>query len=71
MKVNPKTLLAVTALLLNKLQKSQGEELELTGDYYWSCSGNERYKPYELPQDLTLGQLSDDWQVNPAAVYFG
>jgi hypothetical protein len=48
-------------LLLTKLKERKGVKVELENDYYWSIDSKELYNPTEEPKDLTLGQISFDW----------
>jgi hypothetical protein len=41
--------------------KQQAVQPELSDDYYWEISEEERYDPTKSPTDLSLGQLSEDW----------
>lgn len=36
-------------------------EIELPEDFYWYISENQVYNPYNKPTELTLGQLTDNW----------
>ncbi|RZA02508.1 MAG: hypothetical protein EOP47_06655 [Sphingobacteriaceae bacterium] len=49
-------------LLLNKLKERKGANIELENDYYWDIDSKELYNPSEEPKDLSLGQLSFDWE---------
>lgn len=60
MKVNINELQKITNLLLEKLQQSKGNEIELNSDYYWDIAIDEIYNPYNEPTTITLGQISDD-----------
>ena len=60
MKVNIDEIQEVVSLLLKKLKKSKGNEIELNNDFYWDISTEELYNPYAEPANLSLGQLSDD-----------
>lgn len=62
MKVNIKQIEKISLLLFSKLKESKGNEIELRNDFYWDISPDELYNPYEEPQNITLGQLSDDLQ---------
>jgi hypothetical protein len=37
-------------------------EIEIPVDYYWNVPQGVRYDPHKEPQNLDLGQLTDDWQ---------
>ena len=53
-----------TLLLLeiDHLEKMGYEQIEIPVDYYWNVPQDIRYDPYKEPQNLDLGQLTDDWQ---------
>ncbi len=39
-----------------------GNEVEIKAeDFYWEVDESEMYNPSQKPTDLSLGQLSDDW----------
>ena len=47
--------------LFNELRNLKGNIVELEPvDFYWAISGKDLYNPYIEPQELTLGQISDD-----------
>ncbi len=48
--------------LVDELRKKKGRliHIEQPIDYYWTVPGDVLYNPYENPNELTLGQLSDD-----------
>lgn len=60
MKINIDKLQWIITLLLLKLKEGKGNEIELENDFYWDISEKELYNPYEMPQNISLGQLSDD-----------
>lgn len=60
MKVNVDELDRITSLLLMKFRENIGNEIELTNDFYWDISDSEIYNPYNEPENISLGQLSDD-----------
>ena len=62
MKVNIDEIEKVTSLLLSKLKESKGNEIEINNDYYWDIVNEELYNPYEEPGNITLGQLSFDYE---------
>lgn len=62
MKIKIEEIEKVITLLLLKLKESKGNEIELSYDYYWDIASEQLYNPYEEPKDITLGQLSDDWE---------
>lgn len=60
MRVNIEELSKIIAILLLNLRNSKGNEVELKNDYYWDISSEQIYNPYDEPNDISLGQLSDD-----------
>lgn len=60
MKVNIDELQQITSYLLSRLKEQKGNVIELENDFYWDISSEELYKPYDDPQNILLGQLSDD-----------
>lgn len=52
---------AVCALLIDQIEESQGAELLLTKDMFWSMPAGEQYDVYVEPENLTIGQLSECW----------
>jgi len=61
MKINIEELEKLTLLLLSRLRESSGVIIELNNDFYWDIPTDELYNPYEEPKNITLGQLSDDF----------
>jgi len=47
--------------LFTHLEETGRGEFEVSEDYYWAISKEEIYNPSKDPEDMTLGQLSDDW----------
>ncbi len=60
MNVKIDDLLLITSLLLSKLKEEKGNEIEINNDFYWDISNEEIYNPYKEPENITLGQISDD-----------
>jgi len=50
----------ITQLLFKHLRDKGKLQFELTEDYYWHISKDERYNPEVTPKALDLGQLTDD-----------
>lgn len=61
MKVEIAQLRAIADRLFSHLEETGRCEFEVSEDYYWSIEKEEVYDPLKDPKDLTLGQLSDDW----------
>ena len=49
-------------LVIEHLKKQHIVVAELPEDYYWEISEEQRYDPAQNPNDLSLGQLSEDWE---------
>ncbi len=60
MTVDIEELRRIVATLLDVVE-SNGTTIEIADDYYWDVPKNDRYKVYVSPAELTVGQLSDDW----------
>jgi hypothetical protein len=60
MNINIDEIQKITFLLLAKVKESQGNDIQITKDYYWDITDDESYNPYAEPEHITLGQLSDD-----------
>jgi hypothetical protein len=52
---------AMANRLLAHLEETGHSVIEIDEDYYWDVPAARRYNPYEKPEALTLGQLSDQW----------
>lgn len=59
MKISADELQRVIQILAENL--SRQPEINVGEDYYWEIPESARYNPYKKPDELTLGQLSDDW----------
>ncbi len=62
MNIELSELKAIFLLEINHLEELGYEKIEIPVDYYWNIPQNVRYDPYKEPDNLDLGQLSDDWQ---------
>jgi len=60
-KVKVIELRAIADRLFAYLEETGRNEFEVSDDYYWAISKEEVYDPSKDPKDLTIGQLSDDW----------
>lgn len=61
MRVNTANLRRACEMLLTHLEATGQPEIEIAEDFYWAIPQNEAYTPYSTPSQLTMGQLSDDW----------
>lgn len=60
MTVDVEELRKIVAILLDEVERG-GSTVEINDDYYWDVPKDDRYKVYASPTELTLGQLTDDW----------
>jgi hypothetical protein len=60
MTVDIEELRGIIAKLLDAVELS-GTKVEIEADYYWDVPNDGRYDSYTSPAQLTIGQLSDDW----------
>jgi hypothetical protein len=51
---------SILTLLLDSTEE-YGSQIEVSADYYWDVPKEARYDTYDSPPELTIGQLSDDW----------
>lgn len=69
MRVTTANLRRACELLLTHLEATGRPEIEIAEDFYWKISQDEAYTPYSTPSQLTMGQLSDDWNELMAIVH--
>lgn len=62
MNIELSKLRALLLLEIDHLEEMGYEEIEILDDYYWNIPQDVRYDPCQKPQNLDLGQLTDDWQ---------
>ena len=62
MQVKLETLEKVVHAIFEHMRDLGVEEVELEKDYYWHIPFEQKYDVYNQPTDLTIGQLTDDWQ---------
>ena len=58
--VSVSKLKAAASALLEHLEKTAGEEINIEEDFYWDIAMQKRYDQYEEPKEFTVGQLSSD-----------
>ena len=61
MKIKTCELKAICETLCQYLEQSERSEVTIDQDYYWHLHDEQQYDPAIKPVDLTLGQLTDDW----------
>ena len=62
MKISVATLRNAICSILDKMIKAGVTDIELKKDFYWSIPSEDKYDPYHQPQELTLGQMIEDWK---------
>jgi hypothetical protein len=62
MKVRVDELRQLTEILFTHLEAEGRQEFDIDDDYYWVIPSEQRYNPLEAPKELTLGQLTDEWE---------
>lgn len=62
MKVAVSELQAVSAALLEHLERIGVDAVEVDVDYYWHVPRDQVYDPSRTSLDPDLGQLSEDWE---------
>jgi hypothetical protein len=68
MKLDLNELMSITQQLIDAFSANNGRVIDIDKDYYWSIDVAALYNPYEEPRDLSLGQLSEDWNSLKSAV---
>ncbi len=48
--------------LFVRLEEKGHTEIEITEDFYWNISKEDRYAIDREPSEFSLGQLYDDWE---------
>lgn len=48
-------------LLLDHLAQSEGKDIPIERDFFWSISDEILYDVYNEPNELTIGQVSESW----------
>ncbi len=59
--ISTRTLRTILNRLVDHLEVTDGERVLLEHDYFWSVPSPAIYNPYEQPNELTIGQLSESW----------
>jgi len=59
--MNSNDLLKILDKILEYQKEIGNEEFKIEQDFYWHIRDKEKYNPYEKPTDMTLGQLTMDW----------
>lgn len=51
----------ISERLFRHLEENGISSVEINADYYWNIPIDQVYDPYKEPDQLDMGQLSDDW----------
>lgn len=62
MRVKTTELRRIADRLFTYLEETGRGEVHVVEDYYWEFSSEQLYDPSSEPKDLTIGQLSHDWE---------
>lgn len=62
MEVSTRDLREILDKVLDHVEEGGITHLNVERDFYWSIPAESRYDSYATPEDLTVGQLSEDWQ---------
>lgn len=62
MKITTDELRETFEALMKHLEERKSSEVVIDWDYYWDIPVEQLYDPYNTPDNLDLGQLSEDWQ---------
>jgi hypothetical protein len=47
--------------LISHLEDTNHQSIEISNDFYWDISEDERYNMEENPKDFLVGQITEDW----------
>ena len=61
MLITVEALRRITLTLLDRLESSGYHSVEITQDFYWDIDRPQRHDLDVEPQNLAVGQLSEDW----------
>lgn len=61
MQITTEEIRKATDVLLSHLEKTGHATVDVDQDCYWSIAPEQRYDPYTRPNELSMGQLMDDW----------
>ncbi|WP_051786248.1 hypothetical protein [Endozoicomonas numazuensis] len=62
MEIKKQALFEVIELLQKNIDENLPEVINVEiEDFYWEISEEDLYNPVSTPEELTLGQLSEDW----------
>lgn len=60
MKVEIDKLIKITNEIFKDIKSKHGNVIDIHQDYYWEISNDEVFDVYEIPNILSVGQISED-----------
>ena len=60
MTINLEELRQIVSVLLDSLEENTNS-IAIDADHYWDVPEKARYDNYDTPTELSIGQLTDDW----------
>ena len=61
MKVNVEQLESVWIALISNIKSKGIKDVNIDESYYWSINDGDLYNVYRKPEELTIGDLTDEW----------
>lgn len=61
MNISVESLRRISSILLDRLEALGHSRVEIREDYYWEVDRAQRHNLDVEPENLTVGQLSEDW----------
>lgn len=61
MEIETEELRRIFDVLIGHLEAAGQASTEVPWDFYWEIAKDDLYNPYAEPEQLSLGQLADDW----------
>jgi hypothetical protein len=61
MRITVESLRQVSAALLDRLEARGYETIDIPHDYYWDIDRTQRHNLEAEPDNLSVGQLTEDW----------
>jgi hypothetical protein len=63
MKINKEKIISIIQILSKEINDNFNESIFIEKeDFYWAVKMEEKYNPLKDPDELRLGQVSDDWE---------
>ena len=62
MLIDINTLEKAACAIFQHLREQEIHVVDVEEDFYWDIDLSQKYSPYEEPTDMSLGQLTDNWE---------